>query len=399
MAHITIFVSGSIAAYKAVYLMRSLQKDGHQVRVAMTKAATKFVGTETFSSLMHEPVLTDLFGQNNGRIAHIELADWTQLAIVAPASADIIAKMANGIADDAVTSTLLAVHAPTIVVPAMNSHMWEKSATQRNLRLLKSDGYLIMDPVEGRLAEGYSGKGRFPEPDQIKAFVEQQLEPKSGLLAGKKIVVTAGGTLEYLDPVRFIGNRSSGKMGVAVAKAALSMGAQVTLIAGTMSVNAPSNPRLNLITVKTTEEMLAKVNEYFAACDALVMAAAIADFKPLHPADQKIKKHPGETEWTLTLGTTPDILATMGAQKRSQLVVGFAAETQDLLNNAEHKLASKHADMIVANDVAKAGSGFGTDTNQVTILQPGEDPQAWPLMSKAEVAQRLMKVVAQKLQN
>ncbi|HIX35110.1 MAG TPA: bifunctional phosphopantothenoylcysteine decarboxylase/phosphopantothenate--cysteine ligase CoaBC [Candidatus Limosilactobacillus merdigallinarum] len=396
MAHITIFVSGSIAAYKAVYLMRSLQKNGHHVKVAMTKAATKFVGTETFSSLLHEPVLTDLFDHNDGHIAHIEFADWTQLAIVAPASADIIAKMANGIADDAVTSTLLAVHAPTIVVPAMNSHMWEKSATQRNLRLLKSDGYLIMDPVDGQLAEGYAGKGRFPEPELIKEFVEGQLG-NHGLLAGKKIVVTAGGTLEYLDPVRFIGNRSSGKMGVAVAQAALSMGAQVTLIAGTMSVAVPSNPHLQIISVKTTEEMLTKVNEQFTDCDALIMAAAIADFKPLHLADQKIKKHPGENEWTLKLETTPDILATMGAKKQSQLVVGFAAETQDLLNNAEHKLASKHADMIVANDVAKACSGFGTDTNQVTILQPGEKPQAWPLMSKAKVAQRLMKLVAQKL--
>lgn len=396
MAHITIFVSGSIAAYKAVYLMRSLQKNGHHVKVAMTKAATKFVGTETFSSLLHEPVLTDLFDHNDGHIAHIEFADWTQLAIVAPASADIIAKMANGIADDAVTSTLLAVHAPTIVVPAMNSHMWEKNATQRNLRLLKSDGYLIMDPVDGQLAEGYAGKGRFPEPELIKEFVEGQLG-YHGLLAGKKIVVTAGGTLEYLDPVRFIGNRSSGKMGVAVAQAALSMGAQVTLIAGTMSVAVPSNPHLQIISVKTTEEMLTKVNEQFTDCDALIMAAAIADFKPLHLADQKIKKHPGENEWTLKLETTPDILATMGAKKQSQLVVGFAAETQDLLNNAEHKLASKHADMIVANDVAKAYSGFGTDTNQVTILQPGEKPQAWPLMSKAKVAQRLMKLVAQKL--
>lgn len=396
MAHITIFVSGSIAAYKAVYLMRSLQKNGHHVKVAMTKAATRFVGTETFSSLLHEPVLTDLFDHNDGHISHIEFADWTQLAIVAPASADIIAKMANGIADDAVTSTLLAVHAPTIVVPAMNSHMWEKSATQRNLRLLKSDGYLIMDPVDGQLAEGYAGKGRFPEPELIKEFVEGQLG-NHGLLAGKKIVVTAGGTLEYLDPVRFIGNRSSGKMGVAVAQAALSMGAQVTLIAGTMSVAVPSNPHLQIISVKTTEEMLTKVNEQFTDCDALIMAAAIADFKPLHLADQKIKKHPGENEWTLKLETTPDILATMGAKKQSQLVVGFAAETQDLLNNAEHKLASKHADMIVANDVAKACSGFGTDTNQVTILQPGEKPQAWPLMSKAKVAQRLMKLVAQKL--
>lgn len=396
MAHITIFVSGSIAAYKAVYLMRSLQKNGHHVKVAMTKAATKFVGTETFSSLLHEPVLTDLFDHNDGHIAHIEFADWTQLAIVAPASADIIAKMANGIADDAVTSTLLAVHAPTIVVPAMNSHMWGKNATQRNLRLLKSDGYLIMDPVDGQLAEGYAGKGRFPEPELIKEFVEGQLG-NHGLLAGKKIVVTAGGTLEYLDPVRFIGNRSSGKMGVAVAQAALSMGAQVTLIAGTMSVAVPSNPHLQIISVKTTEEMLTKVNEQFTDCDALIMAAAIADFKPLHLADQKIKKHPGENEWTLKLETTPDILATMGAKKQSQLVVGFAAETQDLLNNAEHKLASKHADMIVANDVAKACSGFGTDTNQVTILQPGEKPQAWPLMSKAKVAQRLMKLVAQKL--
>lgn len=398
MAHITIFVTGSIAAYKAVYLMRGLQKDGHQVRVVMTNAATEFVGTETFASLTHEPVLTDLFNQNDGHIAHIELADWTQLAIVAPASADIIAKMANGLADDAVSSTLLAVHAPIVVVPAMNSHMWEKRSTQRNLRLLKSDGYLVMDPDYGHLAEGYAGKGRFPEPDSIKDFAEQQLQTSKGPLAGKKVVVTAGGTLEYLDPVRFIGNRSSGKMGLAIAQAALALGAQVTLIAGSLSVTLPNDPRLKVIPVKTTEEMLQKVDQQFSDCNALVMAAAVADFKPLHPAANKIKKHPGENEWTLELGTTPDILATMGAKKQSQLVVGFAAETKDLLNNAEHKLATKHADMIVANDVAKKGSGFGSDTNQVTILQPGEKPQAWPLMTKTQVAQQLMKIIAQKLQ-
>lgn len=398
MAHITLFVTGSIAAYKSVYLMRSLQKDGHLLKVAETVAATKFVGSDTFAALTHQPVLTNLFSQNDGHIAHIELADWTDLAVVAPASADVIAKLANGIADDAVTSTLLATHAPTVIVPAMNSHMWEKSATQRNLRLLKEDGYLVMDPADGQLAEGYSGKGRFPEPAVIKKFIDQQLNRNAGPLTGKKIVVTAGGTLEYLDPVRFIGNRSSGKMGVAIAQAALAMGAQVTLIAGTMSVTPPKDSHLQMISVKTTEEMLDQVQRHFDDCDSLIMAAAIADFKPLNPADEKIKKQPGQNQWTLQLGTTPDILATMGANKQGQLVVGFAAETQDLLMNAQHKLAIKHADMIVANDVAKAGSGFGTDTNQVTILTPDQKPQTWPLLSKKEVAKRLLKIVAQKLQ-
>lgn len=397
MAHITIFVTGSIAAYKTVYLLRQLQKDGHQVRVAMTSAATKFVGVDTFASLTHQPVLTNLFDQNDGKIGHIELADWTDLAIVAPASADVIAKMANGIADDAVTSTLLAVHAPTIVVPAMNSHMWEKDATQRNLRLLKTDGYLVMDPAFGQLAEGYAGKGRFPEPNVIAQFVEKQLDSQEGPLAGRKILVTAGGTLEYIDPVRFIGNRSSGKMGLAIAKAALMIGANVTLIAGTMSVPVPENSRLQTIRVRTTEEMLEQVDQQFADCDALVMAAAIADFKPQQMADEKIKKHAGENTWTLHLSTTPDILKRMGEKKQSQLVIGFAAETQDLLTNAQHKLASKHADMIVANDVAKAGSGFGVDTNQVTILQPHQEPDAWPLLSKDAVAQRLMRLVVKEL--
>lgn len=397
MAHITIFVTGSIAAYKTVYLMRSLQKDGHQVRVAMTEAATKFIGVETFASLTHQPVLTNLFQNNNGRIEHIELADWTDLAIVAPASADVIAKMANGIADDAVTSTLLAVHAPTIVVPAMNSHMWEKSATQRNLRLLRADGYLVMDPSFGQLAEGYSGKGRFPEPEVIHAFVNEQLKGQRGPLTGKRVLVTTGGTLEYLDPVRFIGNRSSGKMGVAFVEAALSMGAQVTLIAGTVSVKLPHHPHLQVVRVKTTEEMLDQVATHFTDCDALVMAAAVADFRPQKQATNKIKKQPGQTTLTLSMQKTPDVLATMGQKKQGQLVVGFAAETQDLLSNAQQKLASKKADIIVANDVAKAGSGFGTDTDQVTILQEQREPDTWPLLSKKEVASRLMNLIAKKL--
>lgn len=399
MTKIAVYLSGSIAAYKGVMLVRELQKAGHQVRVVMTPAATRLVTPATLASLTHYPVLTDLWEPaNEGKVPHIELADWSELAVVAPASADIIAKLAHGIADDAATTTLLATQAPIIVVPAMNSHMLAKPSVQRNLQQLRMDGCTVMDTDTGYLAEGYSGKGRFPEPDQIAAFILKQLETTQ-LLKGKKVLVTAGGTVEYLDPVRYLGNRSSGKMGIAIAQAAAKLGADVTLVTGRLSTSLPLDPRIHTVSAMTSEEMLAAVDHDFSQADVLVMAAAVADFKPQQEASEKIKKQAGQNEYQLTLQTTTDILATMGRKKRpNQLVVGFAAESSQLISHAQEKLTKKHADMIVANNIKQEGIGFNADDNQVTILETGLKPDTWPIMSKAQLADRLMEKIAQKLQ-
>ena len=397
MAKITVYLSGSIAAYKGVEVVRGLQKAGHTVRVVMTAAATKLVGPATLNALTKYPVLTDLWDDQTQPIPHIELADWTELALVVPASADLLAKLANGIADDAASTTLLATAAPKIVAPAMNRQMWAAPATQRNLARLKSDGVTVIEPVTGRLAEGYQGHGRLQEPDQIVAQVQDFLQARARL-AGKRVVVTAGGTREPLDPVRYIGNRSSGKMGIAIARAAAQAGAQVTLITGQVSVPVPDDPQIEVVTALTTEEMLAAVQTAFKKADALVMAAAVADYRPVAVANQKVKKAADHGGWTLELTETVDILKTVAATKRpDQLVVGFAAETEQLLAHAHDKLASKHADLIVANSVAGSTGAFGRDDDQVTILRQGRQPEQWPRMTKTAVARRLVAELATKM--
>lgn len=397
MARITVYLSGSIAAYKGIEVVRGLQKAGHEVRVVMTTAATKLVGPATLNALTKYPVLTDLWNDQSQPIPHIELADWTELTLVVPASADLLAKMANGIADDAASTTLLATAAPKMVAPAMNRQMWAAPATQRNLTQLAEDGVTIIEPVTGRLAEGYSGHGRLPEPDEIVTRVQEFLSQR-GQLAGRRVVVTAGGTREPLDPVRYIGNRSSGKMGIAIARAAAQAGAQVTLITGQVSVSLPQDANIHPVSALTTEEMLAAVQEAFVSADALIMAAAVADYRPVKVAEQKVKKGHDHELRTLELTETVDILRTIAAAKRTdQLVVGFAAETEKLLDHAQEKLASKHADMIVANSVAGATGAFGCDDDQVTILQKGKDPEKWPRLSKTAVAQRLVARLAEQL--
>lgn len=397
MARITVYLSGSIAAYKGIEVVRGLQKAGHEVRVVMTTAATKLVGPATLNALTKYPVLTDLWNDQSQPIPHIELADWTELTLVVPASADLLAKMANGIADDAASTTLLATAAPKMVAPAMNRQMWAAPATQRNLAQLAEDGVTIIEPVTGRLAEGYSGHGRLPEPDEIVTRVQEFLSQR-GQLAGKRVVVTAGGTREPLDPVRYIGNRSSGKMGIAIARAAAQAGAQVTLITGQVSVSLPQDANIHPVSALTTEEMLAAVQEAFVSADALIMAAAVADYRPVKVAEQKVKKGHDHELRTLELTETIDILRTIAAAKRTdQLVVGFAAETEKLLDHAQEKLASKHADMIVANSVAGVTGAFGRDDDQVTILQKGKDPEKWPRLSKTAVAQRLVARLAEQL--
>lgn len=394
----TIYITGSIAAYKAINVVRNFQKKGHEVRVAMTKEAVHLIGTQTLAALTKYPVLTDLWEKERAnQIQHIELADWTEMAVVVPATANFIAKIANGIADDAATTTFLATASPKYVVPAMNSHMWSNPAFQRNLALLKQDGIAVMDPATGRLAEGYSGKGRMPEPDDIMAWIDDSLQAKK-VLAGKKIVITAGGTISPLDPVRFLGNRSSGKMGIALAKAALAAGAEVILISGHIAVSLPNSPNLKNIKVETTEEMLSAVKTAFLGADALIMAAAVADYEPVNYITHKIKKQDQGDELKIYLKETPDILKKMGSiKKANQVVVGFAAETNNLLENASKKLQEKNADMIVANDVSHGV--FCSDKDKVTILRQGKTIENIVETTKIEIAKKIIILVAEELES
>lgn len=394
MAKIVVHITGSIAAFKAVTVVRMLQKAGHQVRVAMTKSATKLIGPATLASLTHYPVMTDLWEPSTkGQIPHIELADWADYSLVVPASADIIAKMANGIADDPVSTTLLATPSPVVVVPAMNTHMWQQPATQRNIARLIQDGKVIMQPVHGKLAEGYVGDGRMPEPIDVVNFFNGVIH-QSNELASKRIIISLGGTLSPIDPVRYIGNRSSGKMGWAIAQAAYHMGAQVDVVAGRTSISLPKlGDRMTIYRVQTTQDMYETINQLFDKSNALIMAAAVADFKVTNYADQKIKKVAGQEQINLQLEPNIDILKTFGEQKKDQLTIGFAAETQDVIENAQQKLTSKHADLIIANDISQSDTGFNADTNKVTILRPGYDPESWAQDTKQAIGVKLMQLV------
>ncbi len=395
MARIAVYLTGGIAVYKAVSVVRNLQKRGHQVRVVMTQNAEKFVTSQTLAALTKEEVLDDLWGkENEARIPHIELADWSELALVVPATANFLAKMAWGLADDAASTTILASSCPKIVVPAMNNHMLANPVVARNLAQLKADGVMVLEPKVGMLAEGYQGKGRMPEPDEITDYVCEKLSPQN-TLRGKRVIVTAGGTREAVDPVRYLGNRSSGKMGIAIADEFAKAGAQVDLVIGNIDIAIPNNELIKVYQVTSTEDMLAQVEKLFSASDCLVMAAAPADFKLKNSINQKIKKKPGQTDLVLELTQTPDILKTMGKRKDQQIVVGFAAETENLLVNAQAKLERKHADMIVANDVSSGV--FGSDKNQVYILQKGLEPVSWPEMTKKGIAKRLVNLIGKKM--
>ncbi|MBL3530535.1 bifunctional phosphopantothenoylcysteine decarboxylase/phosphopantothenate--cysteine ligase CoaBC [Companilactobacillus zhachilii] len=383
--HIAVYVTGGIAAYKSLNIVRELIKQEAQVQVVMTAAAQKFVTPLTFATLSQRPVITDNFTPQTSSddfIPHIKLALWTDLAIVVPATANIIGKMANGLADDIVSTSLLATTAPKLIFPAMNTDMLDNPAVQRNLETLKTMGIYVIDPATGFLAEGMTGKGRLPELPIIMEAIKKVFQPKP--LVGTKVIVTAGGTKEAIDPVRFIGNRSSGKMGLAMAKIARDLGAEVTLIT-TVATNLGG---INIIHVQTADELMTHLQDTFHDTDVLVMAAAVADFKPINVADQKIKKNADNDVFTIKLTKNPDILKTVAATKKNQFVVGFAAETQNLLANAEKKLASKNADVILANNVSQTGAGFNVDTNRITLLQKNQQPETWPLMSKVDVAKK-----------
>lgn len=383
---VALYITGGIAAYKGAYVARSLMKAGAKVRVAMTRAAQEFVTPLTFKALTHNEVLTELFTDEKTAVPHIELADWSELALVVPTTADLMAKLAHGIADDLVSTALLATAAPIYLVPAMNEKMWEASATQRNYRQLCTDGVKILMPKDGYLAEGYTGKGRMPEPEEIMAWLATELTSNADL-KGKRVLVSAGGTLEPIDPVRYIANRSSGKMGYALANAANARGAQVTLV--TTKSDLPVPRGIQVEKVVTAAEMEAVLLKHFPTADITIMAAAVADYRVAQISSQKIKKK-NET-WELKLLKNPDILKHLGQIKRAdQYLVGFAAETDELLKNATDKLLAKNVDLLVANDVSRSDIGFGTDENQVLLLRPQKEVKTTPKVTKERLAHKIL---------
>lgn len=374
-------VTGGIAAYKALELLRLLVKEGARVFTIMTRAATEFVGPLSFQALSGQAVRTEMFSPSQeGQIQHITLADMAQVAVVAPATANILAKMAHGLADDLLSTTLLAVRCPVVVCPAMNVNMYHHPATQGNLRILMERGVWIVEPEEGELACGWEGKGRLAEPDSILETLKCAVSPQD--LSGEHVLVTAGPTFEALDPVRFLGNRSSGKMGYAIARVAKRRGAEVTLVSGPVALKPPRG--VNLVSVESGAQMRDAVMAHLDRATVVIKAAAVADYMPKEAQPEKIKKSRGP--WSLSLVSTPDILAEVGSKKGGRVLVGFAAETSRLIHQAREKLERKNLDWIVANDVTKAGSGFGADTNQVTILGRDGSVEELPQMSKEDVA-------------
>ena len=379
--NILLGVSGGIAAYKAAELVRLLVKAGATVRVVMTKNAQEFITPLTLQSLSGNPVSTDTFDlTQESEIGHIRLADTADLVLIAPATANILAKLAHGIADDLLSTLLLVTRAPVVLAPAMNVHMHAHPATQENLKTLQRFGHHIIEPAEGELACGYEGKGRLAEPEQIVECAEITLTKKD--MQGEHIIVTAGPNCEPIDPVRFITNRSTGKMGFAMARIAHQRGAEVTLVSGPTALAAPFGVRL--CPVRTALEMQQAVLAHYPRATIVVSAAAIADYRPTQTATQKIKKKDGA--FSIPLARNPDILAGLGQDKGNRLLVGFATETEDVLHNAERKLHSKNLDMIVANDVTQEGAGFAGDTNIVTLLDRTGQQEPLPLMSKDAVA-------------
>ena len=391
---IGVFVMGGIAAYKVPELVRQLIKKGAQVQVAMTQSAQEFVTPLTLQVLTKRPVLTHTFDEREpSQVQHVAMADWCDLALVVPATANGLAKMAHGLADDVVTTTLLAVTAPILVVPAMNVHMYENPATQRNLAQLRADGLTIMEPDTGFLAEGYEGKGRLPELHRIVAQVERLYArthlPQS--LAGKQVIVSAGGTRERIDPVRYISNDSSGKMGYAMAQAADWLGATVTLVSTTHSLLPPEGVQVQ--EVASAQELAQAMTSHYDQMDYVVMAAAVRDYRVKYPHDQKIKKVAGQTDWQLDLVANPDILAQLGQTKRQQVLIGFAAETQNLLEHARAKLSKKGADWLIANDVSNPAIGFNSDKNQVYVLGAQGQEVLLPQQSKTSLALAAWQVI------
>jgi phosphopantothenoylcysteine decarboxylase/phosphopantothenate--cysteine ligase len=389
---ITLGVTGGVAAYKAAELVRLLQQDGFTVQVVMTRGAREFLTPLTFAALSGQKVITDLFGDSSGgeanlesAIEHIAVAQRTDLLLVAPATADILAKFARGIADDFLTTLYLASTAPVVMAPAMNVNMWNHAATQENVAMLRARGVKIVDPAEGYLACGMTGAGRLAGQADIVAAVREALKAERDL-AGETVLVTAGPTCEDLDPVRYLTNRSSGKMGYAVAEAAALRGAKVILVSGPVTLDTPAG--VQRIDVRTAKEMYFAVLDHVESASIAILAAAVADYRPVEQHAEKIKK--GNAPLTISLEATTDILADVTKNKGQKIVVGFAAETDHVAENARKKLSAKNADLIVANDVTAEGAGFDQDTNIVTLFSRDGRDLALPKLNKSEVAQRIL---------
>ena len=389
---ITLGVTGGIAAYKSAELVRRLQDEGHTIQVVLTRAAREFVTPLTFAALSGQRVITDLFsssasGENNleSAIDHIGVAQRTDLLLVAPATADILAKFARGFADDFLTTLYLAPTAPVVMAPAMNVNMWQHKATQENLATLRARGVRVVEPNEGYLACGMTGAGRLASQEEILKAVEEVLQGQEDLV-GERVLVTAGPTREDIDPVRFLTNRSSGKMGYAVAEAAARRGAKVVLVSGPTALETP--PGVERVDIRSAQEMLLAVQAQFPECTLAIFAAAVADYRVAEPSGAKIKRT--HDLLTLRLEPNPDILATVAREKGNRLVVGFAAETDNVAENARKKLVQKNADLIVANDLTTEGAGFDVDTNVVTLFSRDERDLPLPRLTKAEVAQCIL---------
>jgi phosphopantothenoylcysteine decarboxylase / phosphopantothenate---cysteine ligase len=389
---ITLGVTGGVAAYKAAELVRRLQQEGHSVQVVMTRSAREFITPLTFAALSGQKVITDLFGDSSGgeanlesAIEHIAVAQRTDLFLVAPATADIIAKFARGIADDFLTTLHLACTAPVVIAPAMNVNMWNHAATQENIEMLRARGVKIVEPAEGYLACGMTGPGRLAGQDDILTAVREVFKAQRDL-DGETILISAGPTCEDLDPVRYITNRSSGKMGYAVAEVAAKRGAKVVLVSGPVNLETPQG--VERIDVRTAEDMRRAVTNRVGEASIAILAAAVADYRPVERRTEKIKK--GNAPLTISLEPTTDILVEVAKNKGHKIVVGFAAETDHVAENARRKLTSKNVDLIVANDVTAEGAGFDRNTNVVTLFSRDGRDLALPKLPKSEVAQRIL---------
>lgn len=386
--HIIVAVSAGIAAYKAIEVVSRLRKKGAEVQVVMTQNATHIASPLTFGEISGHPVALDMFEQvHQWDVEHIALATWADAYVVVPATANVIGKIYAGIADDMLTTTIMATTAPKYLCPAMNTEMYNNPITQRNLEGLRSLGYHIMDPAEGWLACGITGVGRLPEPEAIVDWLEAKM-CSTNELEGTTILVTAGGTQESIDPVRYIGNRSSGKMGYAIAEQAAHMGAKVILVSAPTSLPIPSG--VDFISVDSAVSMQEAVEARYNDVNVVIMAAAVSDFRVLHKAEQKIKKM---ESMTIELVKNPDILQGLGSKKSHQILVGFAAETEHVIKYGQDKVAKKNLDMLVANDVSKSNAGFNVDTNEGYFLYPDKEPKEMPNMKKSDLARHILREV------
>lgn len=388
---ILLCVTGGIAVYKAVALVSKLSQAGADVKVMMTESAMEFVTPLSFQAMSRNDVYFDTFDEKNSRvIAHIDLADWADLVVVAPATANVIGKLANGIADDMVTTTLLATTAEVWIAPAMNVHMYENKAVVRNIKTLHEDGYRFIEPSEGFLACGYIGKGRLEEPEKIVELITQRFTMPDELpLAGKKVVITAGPTRERIDPVRYVSNFSTGKMGYAMAEAAAQLGANTVLVSGPVGLDRPAG--VTVIDVESAADMYAAVSSHYDDASIVIKSAAVADYRPKEIHLQKMKKQEGDS--VIELERTTDILKALGAMKTDQILVGFAAETEHAVDYGRGKLESKNLDYIIVNDVTDPDAGFGKDTNVVTLLSRNGLYQPYEAMPKKELAKVLLEKI------